>query len=233
MQMKTVVIISHPEIAESGSQQFLLSSIPETDSVKVHHLESAYPDGKIDVAKEQQLLKQYDRILFQFPFYWYSSPPLLKHWQDEVLTYGFAYGQSGHVLEGKEFGIIITVGVKASEYQAGGREAFSMNELTKPYQALAHKMEMRYLKPLFIYQFAYMTEEQKMILLIDYQQKLTNIADDSLASREKWLLTELENTNPETLAEGDAFLLQHAIEVIDDNRDTIDELKVVLDEMNR
>lgn len=231
--MKTLVIISHPEITESGSQQFLLSSVPETHTVEVHHLERTYPDGKIDVLKEQQLLKQYDRIIFQFPFYWYSSPPMLKHWQDEVLTYGFAYGQNGHALEGKEFGIVVTVGVKASEYQAGGREAFSMNELTKPYQAVAYKTGMRYLKPLFIYQFAYMTEEQKMALLIEYQQKLTNTADDSLASREQWLLNELEHTNSETLAEGDEFLLQHAMEIIDENRDTIDGLKVVLDEMDQ
>lgn len=230
--MKTLVIISHPEIAESGSQQFLLSSVPETDTVKIHHLETVYPTGEIDAAAEQALLQQYDRILFQFPFYWYSSPPLLKHWQDEVLSYGFAYGTKGHKLERKEFGLVITVGVKSSEYQAGGREAFSMYELTKPYQAVAQKTGMNYIKPLFIYQFAYMTESQKMDLLIEYQQKLTNNADDSLASREQWLLNELETTNPETLAEGDKQVLQHAIDVIDDNRDTIDGLKAVLDEMD-
>lgn len=230
--MKTLVIISHPEIAESGSQQFLLSSVPETESVKIHHLDTVYSDGHIDVAKEQQLLKQYDRILFQFPFYWYSSPSLLKQWQDEVLTYGFAYGKDGYALEGKEFGLVVTVGVKSNEYQAGGREAFSMNELTKPYQAVAQKTGMSYLKPLFIYQFAYLTEKQKMQLLIEYQQKLTNIAEDSLASREQWLLKELETTDPETLASGDEQILQHAIGIIDSNRDTIDGLKVVLDEMD-
>lgn len=230
--MKTLVIISHPEIAESGSQQFLLSSVPETESVKVHHLEAAYPDGKIDAAKEQALLKEYDRVLFQFPFYWYSSPPLLKHWQDEVLTYGFAYGTSGHTLEGKEFGLVVTVGVKPNEYQAGGKEAFSMNELTKPYQAVAQKTGMNYLKPLFIYQFAYMTENQKMALLINYQQKLTQVADDSLAAREQWILAELEKTNPTTLADGDEQILEHAIEIIENNRDTIDGLKAVLDEMD-
>lgn len=115
--MKTLVIISHPEISESGSQQFLLSSIPESESVKVHHLEGAYPDSQIDVAAEQQLLKQFDRILFQFPFYWYSSPPMLKQWQDEVLTYGFAYGKNGHALSGKEFGLVLSVGIKESEYK--------------------------------------------------------------------------------------------------------------------
>lgn len=230
--MKTLVIISHPEISESGSQQFLLSSIPESESVKVHHLEGAYPDSQIDVAAEQQLLKQFDRILFQFPFYWYSSPPMLKQWQDEVLTYGFAYGKNGHALSGKEFGLVLSVGIKESEYQAGGKEVFSINELTKPFQAVAVKTGMTYLKPFVIYQFPYMTEEQKMTLLIDYQQAVTREADDSLATREKWIVQELEKTPEETLAPGDELLIQHAVDLIEENRDTIDGLKMVLDEMN-
>lgn len=93
--MKTLVIISHPDIMESGSQQYLLSSIPNDTNITVRHLESLYPDFKIDVPKEQALLKEHDRIIFQFPLYWYSSPALLKKWQDDVLTDGFAYGKKG------------------------------------------------------------------------------------------------------------------------------------------
>ena len=36
-----------------------------------------------------------DTIVFQFPFYWYSVPPLLKEWIDLVLEHGFAYGLEG------------------------------------------------------------------------------------------------------------------------------------------
>lgn len=230
--MKTLVIISHPDITESGSQQFLLSSIAESDKVKVHHLEGLYPDGKIAVQEEQKLLKEYDRIVFQFPFYWYSSPPMLKQWQDEVLTDGFAYGKNGHLLKGKEFGLVLSVGVKETEYQPGGREGFSIHELTKPFQAVAFKTGMTYLKPFLIYQFPYMTEDQRMKLLVDYQQFLTRAADDSLFMRENWLIDQLENTNHDTLAPGDELLLQHAIEAIEENRDTIDGLRMVLDEMN-
>ncbi|WP_396125955.1 NAD(P)H-dependent oxidoreductase [Brevibacillus laterosporus] len=25
------------------------------------------------------------------PFYWYSSPPLLKKWLDDIFTHGWAY----------------------------------------------------------------------------------------------------------------------------------------------
>ena len=53
-----------------------------------------YPDFKIDVAEEQKHLAAADRIILQFPFYWYSTPALLKQWQDDVLTYGWAFGST-------------------------------------------------------------------------------------------------------------------------------------------
>ncbi len=45
--MKTLVIISHPTIDESLNQQFF----KEASAVYAtwHHLESSYPDGKIDI----------------------------------------------------------------------------------------------------------------------------------------------------------------------------------------
>lgn len=225
------MIISHPEIMESGSQQYLLSSIPENKNITVHHLETAYPDFNIDVEKEQALLKQHERIIFQFPFYWYSAPGLLKKWQDEVLTDGFAYGKRGKALAGKEFGLVMSMGVKEEEYQPGGREVFSIDELTKPFQAMALKTEMVFLKMFPIFQFSYLTEEQKMDLLIRYQQYLTREKDDSLKAREKWFIQELRATDSSKLNDGDSFVLNQAIEFIEENRDTIDELKIVLDQM--
>ncbi|MBT2732299.1 NAD(P)H-dependent oxidoreductase [Carnobacterium sp. ISL-102] len=229
--MKTLVIISHPEMMESGSQQYLLSSIPEGKDITIHHLESVYPDFKIDVEMEQALLKEHERIIFQFPFYWYSAPALLKKWQDEVLTDGFAYGKRGKVLTGKEFGLVMSIGVKEEEYQPGGREGFSIDELTKPFQAMALKTGMVFLKTLPIFQFSYLTEEQKMNLLIRYQQYLTREKEDSLKAREKWFIQELKSTDTSKLNDGDQFVLNQAIEFIEENRDTIDELKIVLDQM--
>lgn len=230
--MKTLVIISHPEIMESGSQQYLLSSIPENKDITVHHLDSVYPDFNIDVEKEQNLLKEHERIIFQFPFYWYSAPALLKKWQDDVLTDGFAYGKKGKALVGKEFGLVMSIGVKKEEYQPGGREGFSIDELTKPFQALALKTGMEFLKMLPIFQFSYLTENQKMNLLIRYQQYLTREKEDSLEAREKWFIQELRSTDSSKLNDGDQFVLNQAIEFIEENRDTIDELKIVLDQMN-
>lgn len=231
--MKTLLIVSHPDILESSSQQYFLSSLKDFDEVTVHHLEEKYPDGNIDIKKEQDLLKTHDRIIFQFPFYWYSSPPMLKHWQDVVLEEGFAHGKRGNALKGKEFGLVLMIGVNEKEYQAGGTELFSINELTKPYQAMAHKTGMIYLKTLSIFQFAYMEENEKMDTLIKYWQMLTMENNTSLASREQWLISRLKKAIQRMENKKDAEIFQFAIELIEENRSSIDGLKIVLDQVRQ
>lgn len=229
--MKTLVIVSHPSILESSSQQFLLSAVPKNKSVTIHHLEEVYPDGKIDVEGEQRLLREHDRIIFQFPFYWYSSPAFLKQWQDEVLTEGFAHGGEQGKLLGKEFGLVFMVGVHEREYQAGGRELYTISELTRPFQAMAHKTGMIYLRPLTVFQFAYKTDEEKMDIYIDYQQMLTNKNDGSLASQEKWIIDQLKHVKSTDLNGAGKSILEHASELMEENRMTIDELSKVITEM--
>lgn len=225
--MKTLVIISHPDLEESSSQQYLLESFPREDSVSYHYLEGTYPDGKIDVRAEQELLKQYDRIILQFPFYWYTSPPMLKHWQDEVLEEHFAYGYGGNKLKNKELGLVLVIGVGEKEYQVGGSEGFSVSELTKPYQAMAKKLQMNFLKPLRIHQFQYMKEKDKMSLLIAYQQYLTMDNFDSLKSREDWFLNQMDSLEEkEGASDNQLFVLDQVRDLLEDNRMELDELNM-------
>ena len=228
--MKTLIILSHPTVDESGSQQFLIHSLPEDEDITLHVLEKTYPDGLIDVEKEQALLLEHDRILFQFPFYWYSSPPLLKKWQDEVLTDHFAFGYRGNRLHGKEFGLVLVIGLPEKDYQSGGQEGFSISELTKPYQAMARKTGMTYLKPLTVFQFPYLSEQEKKRLLIHYQQYLTLKQPVSLKRREEWLIDQLEKTSQETLkSEEAAFILEAVKDAVEDNRMELDELRFHID----
>ncbi|MCC5894248.1 MAG: NAD(P)H-dependent oxidoreductase [Alkalibacterium sp.] len=227
--MNTLIIISHPEMDESSSQQFLVQSLsdPSLENVTIHPLEKTYPDGIIDVKKEQQLLREHDRIIFQFPFYWYSSPPLLKKWQDEVLTEHFAFGYRGNKLKNKELGLVLSIGVAEKDYQAGGQEGFSISELTKPFQAMAKKTGMTYVKPLSIFQFPYKSERDKMTLLIAYQQYVTLSKPDALKSREEWLVNRLEDISYETLTgENAVFIIDQVVELIEDNRMELDELRM-------
>lgn len=87
-----------------------LNKFPE--KYTVHQLYESYPDEIIDFKKEQELIEAYDKIIFQFPFYWFSSTPLLKKWLDEVLLHGWAYGsKSGFKVSGKKIALAISTGI--------------------------------------------------------------------------------------------------------------------------
>lgn len=228
--MKTLIIVSHPEIDESASQQYLKEALPDSNEITFHHLESTYPDGKIDIEREQELLQQHDRIIFQFPFYWYSSPPMLKHWQDEVLTENFAYGYGGNMLKDKELGLVLVIGMAEKEYQVGGKEGFSLSTLTTPYQAMAKKIQMRFLKPFLIFQFHYMEETEKMRMLTAYQQYLMIEDFDTLKAKENWFLQQIESMDEQFLPRGSTFVLEQVKELIEDNRMELDEIQMYLDQ---
>jgi len=161
--MKTLVIAAHPNMEGSTINSTWVERLrQEEGEITVHELYAAYPDGKIDIEREQQLLLQHDRIVFQFPFYWYSSPSLLKEWQDVVLAYGWAYGSQGTNLHGKEFMLAISTGGPEAAYQAGGYNQYSMSELTKPFQAMSNLTGMRFL-PSFTIQGVRMLNEDRVI----------------------------------------------------------------------
>ncbi|HZG14902.1 MAG TPA: NAD(P)H-dependent oxidoreductase [Candidatus Bathyarchaeia archaeon] len=133
--MKIMVIVAHPNLANSVLNKALMNEVSKRPDVLVRDLYQEYPDWQIDVEREQRLLLQYDRIVFQFPFYWYSCPPLLKKWFDDVMVHGWAFGPGGDHLKGKEFIVATTTGGGENEYRAGGHNWFTMSEYLRPIQA--------------------------------------------------------------------------------------------------
>ncbi|MGZ4107412.1 MAG: NAD(P)H-dependent oxidoreductase [Tumebacillaceae bacterium] len=147
--MKVLVIVAHPNLAESRVNKRWVEELEKHPEITVHNLYKEYPNEVIDVAREQALCLEHDRIVFQFPFYWYSSPSLLKKWQDAVLTYGWAYGSTGTALHGKEFMLATSTGGPEVAYQAGGYNRYSMSELLKPFEATSNLIGTKLL-PSFI-----------------------------------------------------------------------------------
>lgn len=90
--MKTLVLVFHPHLEKSQVNRKLMDAANETGDVTVVDEYAAYPDFRINVEHEQRLIETHDRIVLQFPFYWYSSPALLKQWEDDVIKAGWAYG---------------------------------------------------------------------------------------------------------------------------------------------
>ena len=99
---EVVVLTAHPRLEHSRVNQALLqaaSALP-TERVQVRDLYALYPDYLIDVPAERAALAEARLVVWQFPFHWYSMPPLLKLWLDEVFGFGWAYGMGGAALEG-------------------------------------------------------------------------------------------------------------------------------------
>lgn len=134
--MKTLVILAHPNMEHSRvNKRWRQELLLNPDEVTVHELYQEYPDWNIDVSKEQKLLETHQCIILQFPLYWYSYPPLLKKWLDDVLTRGWAYGSMGNALHGKKFGIAISIGNKKENYSQNGSITFTVDEIIAPFKA--------------------------------------------------------------------------------------------------
>jgi glutathione-regulated potassium-efflux system ancillary protein KefG len=147
--MRTLVIIVHPHLNDgSRANKQLKDGLIHAGHVTIHDLYEAYPNGLFDVEQEQSLLLKHDRIIIQFPFWWYSSPYLLKKWIDEVLTFGWAFGPGGNKLHDKELGLAITTGSTEESYGSSGYNLFTMNEMTRPYEVTCSLIGMKFL-PLF------------------------------------------------------------------------------------
>lgn len=187
--MKTLVIVAHPEIDNSTTQQFFKEGLAGFDNYEWHEIKQEF-----EVAVERLLLIKADRIVFQFPLYWYSAPAILKQWLDEV----FSVNQLD--LSGKELGLVVSTGSPAKAFQAGGTEKYAMSEVLRPYEMLANRMGMKYLTPVLIHQFAYLKETDKQQLLVRYQQYITNEQFVSFNGQVNWFIKGLNERvadNPE------------------------------------
>lgn len=110
---KTLVIVAHPDIENSVINKRWIEELSQySDEFTVHQLYQQYPDGHIDVAKEQALVESHQNLVLQFPIYWFNCPPLLKQWLDDVLTYGWAYGSAGNQLKDKKITLAVSAGIK-------------------------------------------------------------------------------------------------------------------------
>ncbi len=195
--MQTLVIVAHPDFDNSGTQNFLRASSAHLPQVQYHVLDQLYPDYQVDVARERQLLQAADQIIFQFPLYWYSAPASLKAWLDQVLQ--TAQEERLPDYQGKALGLVVSTGVAAAQFTAGRSEQFTLSEILRPYQALAHKLHLTYRAPLIISQFSHTNDLQKAQLLVQYQQYLTSFSDH-FADQVRWLaqrLQDLASRNPE------------------------------------
>jgi len=148
--MKTLVVVIHPDLNDSVFNKRWVEELRKfPEEFHIHQLHQVYPDEEINVEAEQKLLEKYDKIVFQFPFYWFNCPPLFKKWLDEVLIYGWAFGKkSGYKLSGKQISLALTIGIQEFEYNQGEKYKYTMEELLRPFELTFDYVKADY-KPFF------------------------------------------------------------------------------------
>ena len=117
-----------------------------------------------------------DRIVLQFPVQWYSTPPLLKAWQDAVLTRMFyvAYEAEGRYLEGTPLMVAATAGNVLEAYRPGGANLFSMDDLFAPLKATAHRCGLVWGEPFVLYRADKLSPGDLETAAAGYADRLTS-----------------------------------------------------------
>jgi len=114
--MNILVIDGHPDLTKSVANSTILNQLSAQTNWTIKH--AAQFDGEL--TQQHSALLDADAIVIQFPLYWSTYPAVLKHWVDEVFTYGFAFGPQGSQLKDKPVLFSITAGATEESYSETG-----------------------------------------------------------------------------------------------------------------
>ncbi|MEC6747256.1 NAD(P)H-dependent oxidoreductase [Marinilactibacillus sp. XAAS-LB27] len=159
--MKTLVIVAHPSIETSIVNSAWIKEIEQYPELfTIHELSKAYPDHVIDVEKEQALIATHGNLILQFPIQWFSSPPILKQWLDDVLIDGWAFGESGTHLKYRKLALAVSAGSERKDYEIEGRYHYTLEDILAPFEVTAKYCKADY-QPFFtFYGTSFSTQEE-------------------------------------------------------------------------
>lgn len=177
---KILILFAHPALQKSRVNRVLIEGLDKLEGVTFHDLYQVYPEIDIDARFEQELLEQHDIIIFHHPFFWYSTPPILKEWQDLVLEHGWAYGSKGNALKGKLFFNVMTTGGRGEAYTEQGYNNFTIRQLLAPIEQTFNLCKMIVLPPFVIHGTHSITAAQTNHYKAKYLKLLALLRDEQL-----------------------------------------------------
>lgn len=177
---KLLVYYAHPGHKYSHANKAMVDVAKTISDITFVDLLSEYPRHNINVEREQTRLKDHDVILFQFPLFWYSTPSIIKEWQDLVLEHGFAYGSEGTALTGKTMMLAITAAGPVEAYATEGFQHFPLRTFLTPLEQTARLCHMNFAAP-FVLHSALKAQSDGGIAThaAAYGQLLTALRDDT------------------------------------------------------
>ena len=144
---RTLVIHAHPRPSQSLVIKAMQAVFEGDAHTEVRALYDLYPDFDIHVSSEQQALARADLVVWLAPIHWYSVPALLKHWFDQVLAHGWAFGPGGDALRGKAAWWVASAGGSVADYASGGAHQRPFADFVAPIEQTARFCGMRWLPP--------------------------------------------------------------------------------------
>ena len=175
-----MILFAHPALELSRVNVPLVDAVRGMEGVTFQDLYEAYPDFDVDVAREKRLMEQHPVVIFQHPVYWYSSPALLKQWEDLVLEHGWAFGSGGTALRGKTLLSVLTAGGGEEAYCRDGYNQYTMRELLTPFEQTARLCGMRYLPPFVVHGTHSLTEAEIAVHASDYRRVVAALRNGTL-----------------------------------------------------
>ena len=118
--------------------------------------------------------------MFHHPFYWYSTPALLKQWQDLVLEHNWAYGSKGNALVGKKLIQVITTGGSSQAYKKDSINRFTVREFLIPIEQTAVLCGMTYLPPYLVQGTHKLKNEELEIHAAQYHEFTLDLTRDNI-----------------------------------------------------
>lgn len=141
------IVLAHPQFQHARVNRAMVEAARLVDGVVIHDLYERYPDFHIDIRCEKDVLSHVNTLVLQFPLQWYSCPSLLKEWMDMVLQRGWAYGNGGNALRGKNLLCAVSVGGSFQAYQADGLSRYPISEYLRAFEQMAIVCGMTFLEP--------------------------------------------------------------------------------------
>lgn len=177
---RVLILFAHPALEKSRVNRRFIAAVRQLPGVTFHDLYEAYPDFMIHIDHEQELLARHDIVVMQHPFFWYSTPSLLKEWEDLVLEHGWAYGSEGTALHDKVLLTAITTGGREEAYCAEGYNRFTIRQLLAPIEQTARLCGMDYLPPFVTHGTLGMSTQEIDRHADDYRRVIEALRDDRL-----------------------------------------------------
>jgi glutathione-regulated potassium-efflux system ancillary protein KefG len=147
-----LILQAHPRLGNSVVQTAMRQAVANMPGSHTRDLYALYPDFAIDTRAEQRALEAARIIVIQCPFYWYSTPAIVKEWLDLVLEHGWAYGPGGTALEGKYLINALSTAGSDHAYSTQGHNMASVRDFLLPFRQTAATCGMTWLEPFTLYQ---------------------------------------------------------------------------------